>query len=68
MSTITKRLVKEQIDSAADNSFNGVYDHDVASEWLASKLNEPVKKDDTNDVNADPPMFQSSIQRHSENG
>ncbi|HWT40604.1 MAG TPA: hypothetical protein VN081_05065 [Dongiaceae bacterium] len=67
MSKTTKQIVQETIDSASDNSFNGVYDHDVESEWLASKLNTPVKKDETT-VDSDPPMFQSSIQRFPENG
>lgn len=65
MSRLMKRLVKEQIDSAFDSSFNGVYDMDHESEWLASKLNEPVKKVDDP---SDPPMFQKSLQRYPENG
>jgi hypothetical protein len=66
MSVITRRIVQETIDSAADNSFNGVYDVDHESEWLASKLNKPIKKE--TDDNPDPPMFESSIQRFPENG
>ena len=65
MSVVTRRIVLETIDSAADNSFNGTYDMDHESQWLASKLNEPVKE--TKDE-PDPPMFQSSIQRFPENG
>jgi len=67
MSSLTRRIVREELDSAADNSFNGVYDHDAQSEWLASKLNKPIDES-VDDVNADPPMFQTSADSTPKNG
>lgn len=66
MSLRRRQFVAEMLDSAQDNSFNGYYDHDAESQWLASKLNEPMDLHPNEEP--DPPMFQQSEKRFSENG
>jgi hypothetical protein len=70
VSRITRRLVREQLDSAVDNSFNGVYDHDRECEWLASRLNKSIEdvEEAIPDPDDDPEMFQKSIKRFPERG